>query len=385
MRKSNTNLAIALLLIAGFMGCKQSDTSKEELITVDVNASYPEKELILQDIMDVEYVPLETTDEFVTQGIVEAVGKDILLVRNWNDGDIFVFDRATGKGIRKINRFGQGAEEYTNIAAIILDEDNKEIFVKDHPSRKIMVYDLSGNFKRSFKFADTGYYDDIFNYDRDHLISYKKYFSEKENEQACHLIISKQDGSITQEIKTPFKEIKLPIAMKDEYVIMPEYHQTFPALSNWALVNTSSDTIYNYSPEGSLTPMIVRTPSIQSMEVEVFLFPTVITDRYCFMRTIKKEVDFKTFKGFPSTDLVYDKQEKAIFKYSLYNDDYSNKQEVSLFTKPGTPPIAVCQSLEAHNLIEAYEKGQLKGKLKEIAANLDEESNQVIMLIKYKK
>lgn len=385
MRKTNANLAIALLFIAGSMGCKQSDTLGEKLITVDINASYPEKELILQDVMDVEYVPLETSDEFVTQGVVEAVGKDIVLIRNWRDGDIFLFDRATGKGIRKINRFGQGAEEYTAVSEVILDEDNKEMFVKDHQARKIQVYDLSGNFKRSFKFADTGYYDDIFNYDRDHLISYKKYDTDEENKQACHLIISKQDGSIVREIKSPFKEIKTPVVKKDEYVIMPEFHLTFPAGADWALVNTSSDTIYHYSPEGGLTPRIVRIPSIQSMEVEVFLFPTVITDRYYFMRAIKKEVDFKTFKGFPNTDLVFDKQEKAIFKYTLYNDDFSNKTEVSLFAKPATPPVALYQPLEAHNLVEAYEKGELKGKLKEIAAGLNEESNPVIMLLKHKK
>ncbi|MDH6358178.1 hypothetical protein M2135_003185, partial [Parabacteroides sp. PF5-9] len=35
--------------------------------------------------------------------------------------------------------------------------------------------------------------------------------------------------------------------------------------------------------------------------------------------------------------------------------------------------------------LDAYEKGQLKGKLKEIAAGLHEESNPVIMLAKYKK
>jgi hypothetical protein len=39
----------------------------------------------------------------------------------------------------------------------------------------------------------------------------------------------------------------------------------------------------------------------------------------------------------------------------------------------------------AYELVEAYEKGGLKGKLKEIAAELNEESNPVIMLAKYKK
>ena len=43
------------------------------------------------------------------------------------------------------------------------------------------------------------------------------------------------------------------------------------------------------------------------------------------------------------------------------------------------------QKIEADELFEAYEKGQLKGKLKEIAAKLKEEDNPVIMLIKHKK
>lgn len=73
------------------------------------------------------------------------------------------------------------------------------------------------------------------------------------------------------------------------------------------------------------------------MDTKVFLFPTVITDRYCFMRTMRKEVDFTTFKGFLGEDLVYDKQENALFSYILYNDDFINKEEVSLTSEPRNP------------------------------------------------
>lgn len=374
----------AIILLAVMVGCGVgSKRSTDDIIAVDVNASYPEKELILQDFMDVEYIPLETTDEFLTQGVVEAIGKDIILIRNWKNGDIFVFDR-TGKGIRKINRFGQGAEEYSQITEIILDEDNSEMFVVAYSARKILVYDLYGKYKRSFNFVDTSYYTNTFDYDRDHLICYKSYSTPKENEQACHILISKQDGSTTREIKIPFKEIETPVLTKDELVVMPEYYLTFPNHDNWALVNTSSDTVFNYLPDGNLSPFIIRTPSIHAMDTKVFLFPGTLTNRYSFMRAMKKEVDFTTFKGFPSTDLVYDKQEKAIFQCTVYNNDYSDKKQVSLNMNPVNKEIAVCQSLEAPDLVEAYGKGQLKGKLKEIAAELDEESNPVIMLVKYK-
>ncbi len=387
MKKVNAISAIILFIMAGCGGNKES---KDDFITVDVNANYPEKELILQDFMDVEYVALETTDEFITQGIIQAIGKDIILVTNRTiDGNIFVFDRKTGKGLRKINRLGQGPEEYSQFTEIVLDEDNNEMFVVAYSARNILVYDLDGNFKRSFKFIDdTSYYNYTFNYDRDNLICYKSYLPGIETEQSSHILFSKQDGSITREIRLPFKEIETPVIIEGEGNITPGFYLTVPSHNDWILMRTSSDTIYNYLPDGNLNPIIVRTPSIHAMNPEVFLFPTVITDRYYFMRTMKKEIDFTTFKGFPGIDLAYDKREKSLFKCIVINDDFSNKQQVSLGEKPESTvnkEIATCKSLNTPDLVEAYGKGQLKGKLKEIASTLEEDSNPVIMLIKHKK
>ena len=369
--------------------CGGGKQSTEDLIIVDVTKSYPKKELILQDFMEVEYIPLETTDEFLTQGLVMTVGKEIILIENRvNDGDIFIFDR-NGKALRKINRKGQGGEEYIYINQIVLDENNNELFV--NTEKKILVYNLYGKFKRSIKYPDKANYANICNYDKDHLICYDSSVNNRDGEergsQAFHVIISKQDGSITREIFLPFKTIKTHKIYKDEYVIVStsEGYSISPYQNNWILVELSSDTIYKYAPNGQLTPLIVRTPSIQSMDTEVFLFPKNFTDRYCFMETMKKKVDFETMKGFPRTDLMYDWQEKAIFEYTVYNDDYSNKTQVPMRT-PINDEIASWQILEAHRLVEAYTEGQLKdGKLKEIAAKLEEEDNPVIMLVKYKQ
>ena len=79
MKKINAALVISLFVMTGCGGNKQLT---DDCITVDVSADYPKNELILQDFMDVEYVPLETTDDFITQGIVKATGKKILLVAN---------------------------------------------------------------------------------------------------------------------------------------------------------------------------------------------------------------------------------------------------------------------------------------------------------------
>ena len=387
-------ITIPAILLFALAGCGKDKQSTNELITVDVTASYPKKELILQDFMDVEYIPLETKDDFICQGLVLAIGKDIILARNRvRDGDIFIYDRKTGKGLKKINREGQGGEEYVGITEVVLDEANKEIFVIAYTGSKISVYDLDGNFKRSFKAVGTESHINTFNYDRDNLISYVPDNSLENPSNAIppyYLIFSKQDGSITRKISIPFDEVKSPVARDGEAWAVPvptAVYQIVPDHTNWVLMETSSDTIYHYLPDANTTiPLIVRTPSIHSMDPpEVFLIPTVFTDRYYFMSLLKAEFNFETGRGFPISGLMYDRLENSLFIPKIYNGDYTSKREVDMMSRPLDPEFVIGQSLQAHELAEAYGKGRLKGKLKEIATTLDEESNPVIMLIKHKK
>lgn len=157
------------------------------------------------------------------------------------------------------------------------------------------------------------------------------------------------------------------------------FHPLVPYLDNWALIELSADTVYNYSTDYQMIPFITRIPSVQSMNPEVFLFLSLLTDRYYFMETVEKE------NGFPGTDLLFDKQENTLFKYIVYNDDYINGEQAFLMSRPVNNEIPSRQILEAYELVGAYKKGKLKGRLKEIAATLDEESNPVIMLVKHKK
>ena len=385
MKQMTTILALILLMfLEGCGGHKQSD---DDLIIVELSSSYPQKELILQDFMDVEYIPLETTDEFLTQGSVQDVGTEYLLVKNRNnDGDIFIFDRKTGKGLRKINRQGQGAEEYTRINDIILDEGNGEMFVKS-PGNKIVVYDLYGNFKRRLNLDRE--VSSVFNYDNNSLICYdmSDYHSKgQERSKPYHIIISKLDGSITREIFIPFKTINTPIVTDGDNFVASYSYQIRLSHGECTLMDTSADTLYNYAPDGTLSPFIVRTPSAQAMEPNVFLYMGIHTDRYYFMQTVKNVFNFEKGNGFYTDELVYDKQEKAIFQVKVYNGDYMEKRVVIMTAKPINRQIEDATSLNAFQLVEFYKNGKLKDdKLKEIASRLHEEDNPVIMLVKQKK
>ena len=386
-----TLIYIETILLLVMTSCGSDNASTDGFITVDVTkSSYsPKKELILQDFMDVEYIPLETNDEFVNHGNVQAVGEKYIIVTNYrNDGDIFVYNRK-GKAIRKINRKGQGAEEYTYCSGVTLDEDNNEMFIDDHFIKKVFVYDLEGNFKRSFKQKNDGgsrSYDDIFNFDKENLICYDEL-----NNEIPFLLVSKQDGNITKEIKVPFKEKKLffQILRQKEGTRAAGpglYSRIIPYNNNWILIEPSSDTIYTLMPDCSLRPFIAKTPPVHTMNPEFYLILRLISDRYYFMESVKNVYDFRKREGFPRTYFMYDTQEKDFFSYIIYNGDYSYKKELYMIMFiPINAKGELWATIDAFELCRDYEKGKLKGKLKDIAAKLGEDDNRVIMLVKPKK
>ena len=403
MKRTTTILTITLLVTAS---CGGSEQSTGDFITVDVTNSYPKKELILQDFMDVEYVALETTDEFLNEGIVLAVGKEIMLVGNrnfgnrTNDRDIFVYDR-TGKGLRKINRLGRGPGEYTTFNEITLDEENGEIFIID-PFKGILVYDLYGNFKRSFNPKGQTRLVHTYNYDKDHLICLgASPFSTTPVNFSSFLIISKHDGSVINDIQIPVIERTAPLSVQIRtenyggWAMMDMtffFHSLIPYHNDWILTEPSSDTVFRYQKDHSMRPFIVRTPPRQKMSHETLLFPGILTDHYYFMIVLKEDIGAESpWPSIPNnpimatTNLVYDMPERNLFTSTVYNGDYSDNREVSMFQQSAdNSEIAFWLKIDADKLVSDFKKGILKGKLKEIATELDEEDNPIIMLVKYK-
>lgn len=390
MEKNNYILIVLVFLILGCEGKKQST---DELIIVDVKKNnFPKKELIIQDFMDVEYIPLETTDDFINQGFVQEIGKEIILVINrTDDGNIYVYDR-TGKALRKINRKGQGGEEYTYITKIILDEYNNEILVHDHHIKKIYVYDLYGNFKRSFSYKENtkGWlYTDMSNYNKTNLICFDEY----NDKGRAFVLISKLDGSITKKIDISVKVSKSLVKLQFDEAnnrvngMAPDPYNTILSFNGGKiLLDVFSDTIYTFMPNKTLRPFIVRTPSVKSMDPEVVLILRLLSDRYYFMETVKNEFNFESNTGFSKTYLMYDNQERSLFRYTVYNGDFTIKKEMYMsLLRPANDENESWQRLDAPQLVEAFQVGALKGRLKEIASTLNEESNPVIMLIKNKK
>ena len=124
--------------------------SKPEGIPVlDVNKKYPKKSFCIQDIADVEYVPLGITDDMLwLRRELEYMDENYIIGANAKTG-VMVHDRQ-GKPLHHFHRQGGGPEEYKSLFGLCYDQKTDEMFINDFMGNKIHIYDLKGNHKRSF-------------------------------------------------------------------------------------------------------------------------------------------------------------------------------------------------------------------------------------------
>lgn len=95
-------------------------------------------------IESVEVMRLEETSNSLLSYIHEIhKTTDQLLLTSGKESDLFVFD-LNGDFVRKINRQGDGPEEYSDITDLWLENDTIAIYSRNQ--RKVMKYDLKGDF-----------------------------------------------------------------------------------------------------------------------------------------------------------------------------------------------------------------------------------------------
>lgn len=377
------------------------------LIELDVTKTYPRKEYCLQDIADVEYVKLETrTDVIVTGGLCAVTDKEIVF-NEYTSGDILFFNK-DGEFVRKINRKGEGPDEYLKLNDTpCYDSNSKELFVTDFFKKKILVYDVEGNYKRELRYPDIMLEEGIAknpkfcylkNYNSDELLTVFKTFRTL-SEIDKYIIISKKTGEIKRIIEIPDKEYATlnteRHSKEGEIFWLRSTHinilPVIPHSLGFNITNTSSDTIYRLNKEYQLCPLLVRTPGVKKMEEPIFIVGSLETQYYYFLVSIKKiqeNLDESGYpkNGYPETCLIYDKRERSFFECNVVNKDWQDKDFfISMkhcYFEIG-PNKAVIR-LYAHELVEAYQNNLLSGKLKEITAGLNEEDNPILMEVTFK-
>jgi hypothetical protein len=372
-------------------GCTKNDTTK--LITIDVTKNYPEKKLFLQDIAEVEYLSLETDENYLSS-FISGISESFVIGGNHVEKSFVFFDRKTGNPVSKISRYGNGPEEYNLPAASVYSEADDEFFILDYPTG-IKVYGRDGTYKRKLLFREKSYIgapEAFYNYDKENLLYYDGFQGSINDYPTAFVLVSKQDGHTTKEIEIPYeKKVSLMFTRKSDgqaiMGAMPKVHFAVPYGKDFLLTEYSTDTVFRFTPEQQLIPVLVREPSIQEMEPKVILHSWFETDKYLFFSTNKLEIDWNTPSEFPDKGLLMEKNTGNIYQANVVMKDYKDKSLIlgpSILSRSLKDTKTGYMALPVSELMEANEAGKLSGKLNEIAGNLSENEDYIVMIMRFK-
>lgn len=354
--------------------CEKNDVKFWEF---DIRKEYPAKDIYIQEIADVEYLPIETNDSMLWLGReINYVDDDIIMAANDKSGVLF-HDRKSGKALYSFHRKGNGPEEYRALSSVAYDKEKNEVFVLDMMSSKYYVYDDKGKFIRKFIAEGKQRPYRFFLCGNDELIEY--------NAENTYTRRSRKDGK-TLEVFTFGDNPNFGLAFnKGNLRYNMATNMFIKDNDGYILSAFASDTTWLLTSEMKKEPIGVRTPSVLSMEVPKFLLPIKNTPNYYFMYAVERSEEY------PVDMYMIDKNSNQIYwlKNMLKNKDCIN-HEVDLdlsgrICDANIPTDLSIQALGALGLIKANEDGRLSGKLKEIADNLDEGDNPVLMIMKFKK
>ena len=308
------NRLYAAFIFAFLAGCSGDGQYKEALLPqIDVNEEYPEKEIFLQDVADIEYIPLETNEEMLFQGTIAAVSDKGILGVSQQGGKLFLFDR-DGKAKNLICRKGDGPEEYNVIQRVDVDWQRGEVYVLGSPT-KVYVYAFDGTYKQTLDTKANIRQGDMFNFSADKLILFKEKANVgKEGEMIAYcpiMLLDKSGGNIDslQYVKTWDASLSIVIEGNENMkaylwceVMLGQGGETY-------LNDIASDTIYRINKKtNGLFPILLRTPSVRDSEGgKYYLRLEGVTSRYYFLKCQISSLDM--------TDMVIKDDKSSSFGF----------------------------------------------------------------------
>ena len=386
MRRKIYSAALLLALLS--TACGSGNKEASELPQIDVNTSYPEKEICLQDVAEVSYVALDSQEDLLFNGPVGSLSDKGIVIYDASNQRLLFFDNQ-GKFLNPVDRKGQGPEEYPMMFTALVDWDNNEIVVFCSYSQ-IVVYSMDGTFKRRVTFESDVNPGDVNSWSDGQFVSYRKGVLDKDGQLEPYrpiIFYSREAGKMEDSLSYR-KEHEFPVIVGKGS--MEISYPSLVKLNGDVYVNDlSADTIYRLvSPTKALQPVITRTPSVVDDGDGYFMDLYGITSQFYFFKFTSRQPSFDAgnFRIIDdkSKNAIYDRKEGKVYHPKFISKDYPSMEKCELRFSEEVHACATIQ-LEAFDLVEALEAGKLSGELKTIAEGLKEDDNPVLMVVKFKE
>ena len=406
-----------LIIISALMiSCSSDRQPTDDLAYIDVRNNYPEKEIFLTDITNVSYLYLNSdNDDYLYSGGIKRITDNTVVVVDNSSGSILLFSK-DGAPKSRFNHRGQGPGEYIRVSDnnVFYDETADEVFVFD--SRKIQVYSSLGAYKRTFTLPEGTRPQQIIDLD-DHSFFYfdisvlnKRYYPAQYDKEESHgedyflpfYRISKTDGEMLDYIELPGTGLGLGANYKGNvdgaiydgsFFIYANFYCAVKCHEGVLLVNAQTDTVFLYREDKSLTPYLYKTPSVNTQNPVEFVSDCIDRGQYQFIIVnIMREGVFPLY--YPVKSYMRNKQTGETVRPKLLLPDYQGKEFIIYpFSNDGNSISGdgniyydgYCFELDLYELKQAYRENKLSGKLKELVAKLDEDTdNNVFVLVNFK-
>jgi len=387
MNKTNIFL-LAYCLICSY-ACTSQPQSTTGIPVVDFEKEYPQKDLLVSENADVEYVRLETTDEVLLDGLAGlylSVTDRYIVTNNSKEGRIFVFNRQ-GKHLYNFMRKGNSGEEFMYAKKVRVDDKAEEIFVLD-ARNKVLVYTLDGKFKRVLDLPKDMRADDLWNYDDEWLLSYDNYNLDREGLTCAEqpfFLISKKDGQVKR-IGVNAKDRIGPRIYFEKNgqrgVMAVSMNYICKNGDEFVLSELGNDTVFMLK-NGEISPLLVRTPGSKDKDVRSMMSaPLKLGD---YIEVVEAPKELKMESGKIETKSVYlNLKTGECFDLNLKDDvNFVEPSAVRSSEYVEAPKNHILSMPNTDRLFRWKEEGKLKGKLAEMVDEMKEDDNPILIIYKF--
>ena len=387
MNKTNIFL-LACCLICSY-ACTSQPQSTTGIPVVDFEKEYPQKDLLVSENADVEYVRLETTDEVLLDGLAGlylSVTDRYIVTNNSKEGRIFVFNRQ-GKHLYNFMRKGNSGEEFMYAKKVRVDDKAEEIFVLD-ARNKVLVYTLDGKFKRVLDLPKDMRADDLWNYDDEWLLSYDNYNLDREGLTCAEqpfFLISKKDGQVKR-IGVNAKDRIGPRIYFEKNgqrgVMAVSMNYIYKNGDEFVLSELGNDTVFMLKND-EISPLLVRTPGSKDKDVRSMTsVPLKLGD---YIEVVEAPKELKMESGKIETKSVYlNLKTGECFDLNLKDDvSFVEPSAVRSSEYVEAPKNHILSMPNTDRLFRWKEEGKLKGKLAEMVDEMKEDDNPILIIYKF--
>ena len=387
MNKTNIFL-LACCLICSY-ACTSQPQSTTGIPVVDFEKEYPQKDLLVSENADVEYVRLETTDEVLLDGLAGlylSVTDRYIVTNNSKEGRIFVFNRQ-GKHLYNFMRKGNSGEEFMYAKKVRVDDKAEEIFVLD-ARNKVLVYTLDGKFKRVLDLPKDMRADDLWNYDNEWLLSYDNYNLDREGLTCAEqpfFLISKKDGQVKR-IGVNAKDRIGPRIYFEKNgqrgVMAVSMNYIYKNGDEFVLSELGNDTVFMLKND-EISPLLVRTPGSKDKDVRSMMSaPLKLGD---YIEVVEAPKELKMESGKIETKSVYlNLKTGECFDLKLKDDvSFVEPSAVRSSEYVEAPKNHILSMPNTDRLFRWKEEGKLKGKLAEMVDEMKEDDNPILIIYKF--